>query len=81
MKKSGLIIYLNATWPSLQKRLESSKDRPLVDPGKNWQDVKRRWESRQSFYQDADYIMNTDNLNPLQVAENISQMLEMDKRA
>ncbi len=61
-------------------RLISSQDRPLVVPGQNWAEVKQRWESRQKYYRDADYIVDTDNLSPSQVAMQINKMLEADAK-
>jgi shikimate kinase len=78
MRQSGLIIYLSAQWSTLKMRLESSQGRPLVDPGKNWDEVKRKWDARQKYYRDADFIVDTDNLNPSQVAVQINEILNPD---
>ena len=80
MRKSGLIIYLDAEWSTLKKRLVSSQDRPLVVPGQNWDEVKQRWESRQKYYRDADYVIDTDNLTPSQVAVQIIERLDADTK-
>lgn len=71
MRALGRVIYLKTGWDALQKRLASSEDRPLVDPVKGWAKVKDLWLRRQSFYTEADLVVNTDGFTPLQVADRI----------
>jgi shikimate kinase len=52
-----------------------SKDRPLVNPEKGWEDVKECWMQRQKLYEDADYIIDTDNLTPEQCAQEIIDVI------
>ena len=71
MASMGKIIYLSASWPTLQKRLKNSLDRPLVALEKNWDELKTLWVKRQTFYSEADIIVNVDGLAPSEVARNI----------
>jgi shikimate kinase len=71
MSSMGKIVYLSASWPILQERLKNSVNRPLVAPGKKWDELKTLWVKRQTFYSEADIIVNVDGLAPLEIARNI----------
>jgi len=77
MASMGKIIYLSASWSTLQKRLNNSVDRPLVALEKNWDELKTLWVKRQTFYSEADIIVNVDGLAPSEVARNILDELNM----
>lgn len=72
MASMGSVVYLQASWPTLQKRLQNSVDRPLVDPDKGWSDLKSLWGKRQVYYSEADIIIQTDGLSPAEVARTIA---------
>lgn len=72
MANMGCVIYLQASWETLQKRLQNSVDRPLVDPAKGWSALKSLWENRQEFYSEADIIIDTDGLSPAVVARTVA---------
>ena len=80
MRSKGSIVYLSASWETLRGRLQGSVDRPLVDQAENWHDLERLWLSRLSHYQDADLIVDTDAVNPLQVAQKIVSQLQLDMK-
>lgn len=69
MQKLGRIVYLKSGWSTLMARLQQSTDRPLVTAERDWNSVKELWNSRQAFYENADIIVETDGLTPLQVAQ------------
>ncbi|MDG5469944.1 shikimate kinase [Deltaproteobacteria bacterium IMCC39524] len=71
MTSMGEIVYLNASWPTLEKRLKNSVDRPLVTTEKNWHELKNLWTYRQTFYSEADIIVSVDGLTPMEVAQKI----------
>ena len=75
MRSKGSIVYLSASWETLRGRLQNSVDRPLVDQAKGWSDLERLWLSRLPHYRDADLIVDTDAITPLQVAEKIVSQL------
>jgi shikimate kinase len=61
----------------LQERLKNSVDRPLVAPGKKWDELKTLWVKRQTFYSEADIIVSVDGLNPMEIARNIHDELNV----
>jgi len=79
MRSEGLVIYLNARWSTLKQRLAGSTERPLAGPGHSWDDVERLWKKRQDMYQEADIMVETDDLTPAQVAERIVDLMELKK--
>ena len=70
----GTIVYLRTSWLTLQERLTGTAGRPLAD-GRDWQEVKALWEGRQPLYEQADIIVDTDHLSPIEVAEAIQVKL------
>jgi len=72
MKRSGKIIYLKASPQNLYMRLKNKIDRPLFRDlvlGENPEEdfvnrIKEMLEKRNSYYEKADLIINTDN-NPI----------------
>ncbi len=77
MTSLGKIVYLYASWTTLKERLQSSADRPLVEQKSNWGELKTLWDKRQVFYRQADIIVKTDGLAPLEVARNIADQLSI----
>jgi shikimate kinase len=75
MQILGRVVYLKASWPTLMNRLQQSTDRPLVTPERDWYNLKQLWTQRQAFYEDADIVVDTDGLTPLQVAQKIASGL------
>jgi len=73
----GRVVYLHVSWKTLQARLQDSVDRPLVDPVNGWDDLKQLWNLRQEFYSKADIILQTDGLEPLEVARSIARELQV----
>ena len=78
MRGTGWIIYLRSRWDTLCERLKDSVDRPLVDPAKGWYDLEQLWLHRIPLYQDADMIVDTDEITPRQVAEKIVSILQTE---
>lgn len=72
MKRSGKIIYLKASPQNLYMRLKNKIDRPLFRDlvlGENPEEdfvnrIKEMLDKRNSYYEKADLIINTDN-NPI----------------
>jgi shikimate kinase len=60
LKKYGRVVYLRASWPTLQWRLSRGSGRPLANGAEGWDPVQRLWESRLSWYEEADLIVDTD---------------------
>ena len=47
--KSGIVIYLKSTWPAIEKRLHTLKDRPKLEE-QNTSDIKRLYQQRAPIY-------------------------------
>jgi shikimate kinase len=77
MANKGKIVYLSASWSTLQKRLKNSVDRPLVPPRKKWDELKTLWVKRQTFYSEADIIVSVDGLTAMEIARNIHDELNV----
>jgi shikimate kinase len=82
MHRIGRVVYLQAKWPTLVERLVDTSNRPLATGVgmKNSQEINDKlhklWLSRLPLYRQADVIVNTDNLTPAQVVEQIILALE-----
>lgn len=75
MHAMGRIVFLRTDWSTLRRRLAASDARPLINQSRDWEMVKELWIRRQPLYLDADMIIDTDNLNAMQVAEVIVSTL------
>ena len=76
MTDLGRVVYLRTQWPILKKRLQQSVDRPLVNSASGWDKVRELYAQRQPFYENADIIVDTDVLTPIQVAQKIASELK-----
>ncbi len=71
LKENGLVYYLKTSPSILSQRVGCGKGRPLLY-GKDPQTVfKQILKEREDFYQQADVILETDELTQQQVAEEI----------
>ena len=77
MASMGKIVYLSASWLTLQERLNDSVDRPLVTTEKKWHELKDLWTYRQKFYSEADILVSVDGLTPMEIARNIHHELNI----
>ena len=73
MKKSGLSIYLKASFPVLCERLRGQdfKQRPLlqqIDVLEDSVELQQLLKQREGFYEQADWIISTDGKSPQDVA-------------
>ena len=68
-------IYLQVKLSNLVKRLRSSKKRPLLKKNVNKREIlENLYNNRQTFYENADFIVNNDN-DKFQVLEKIKSKL------
>ena len=68
-------IYLQVKLNNLVKRLRSSKKRPLLKKNVNKREIlENLYNNRQTFYENADFIVNNDN-DKFQVLEKIKSKL------
>ena len=74
-KESGKIIYLRTQLQTLLNRVEGDTSRPILKGGAK-EKMSRLLKERTPVYESAaDFIVDTDNLTPEKIAENISAML------
>lgn len=75
MRKMGKVVYLRASWSTLEQRISEGSGRPLADPEKDICVVRSLWESRLMWYEEADLIVDTDDLPVDAVAKEIISCL------
>jgi len=82
LKKTGILFYLKLSSVSAYKRLKYKRDRPLLFPdiGENLtkEDLLKRinalYEKRKSFYEQSDFIIETDNMT---VGRTVDQIVKI----
>jgi shikimate kinase len=77
MKQVGRVVYLHASWPTLQKRIAKGSGRPLANRADGWDAVQRLWQSRLPWYEEADLVIDTDRLRVNEVVREIITRLGM----
>ena len=79
LKKYGTTFFLNASIEILVDRIHNTMKRPLLTNIENVQlRLEQIWKERKSFYKDsAHYTIETDDLNPTQVLNEIINLLEV----
>jgi shikimate kinase len=73
LRKNGLIICLTASPETILKRTSNNSSRPLLQVEDPLQKIKELLEYRRPYYEKADIMIDTENKNPLEVAEEIIQ--------
>jgi shikimate kinase len=81
MKQLGTVVYLRASWPTLAKRLARSSGRPLADPQQGWETIRQLWQSRLPWYEEADLVIDTDQLTLPEVVRAIISHLGLKDNA
>ncbi|MBF0557552.1 MAG: shikimate kinase [Nitrospirae bacterium] len=71
LRKNGTIVCLSASPETILRRTGKNKNRPLLQTADPLQKIKELYEFRKPYYERADIIIDTDNLVPLQVAEEV----------
>ncbi|MCK9430412.1 MAG: shikimate kinase, partial [Candidatus Omnitrophica bacterium] len=75
MKKTGIMICLNATPEEILKRVSSSNGRPLLNVDKPKKRIELLLKMRAPYYMQADEVIETTGLSVKQVAKKISKIL------
>jgi shikimate kinase len=76
MSDSGVSIYLNVDFDVLYERVGDDETRPLVNRADNpYKELKSLWDRRQSYYMDADFVLDLTDESPSKVAEEIIDRL------
>ena len=71
MHQLGPVVYLRATWQTLWQRICDCEERPLVKQADDGAGTRALWESRLALYEQADWIIDTDGLTPVEIARKI----------
>ncbi len=83
LKQNGIIIYLKVSPEIVFERLRSKKDRPLLLSDKNENEskqsfinnVQRLLDTREVFYNQADYNISTDNISIGKVVDKLANLI------
>ncbi|MFQ3573230.1 MAG: shikimate kinase [Thermodesulfovibrionales bacterium] len=78
LRENGIIVSLTAEPEVIFERVKHNKDRPLLLTSNPFETIKTLLKSRRELYKNADIEINTSNLSPLQVVQEIVDGL--DKR-
>ena len=81
MKRLGTVVYLRASWSTLERRLARSSGRPLADPRQGWEKIRQLWHSRLPWYEEADLVIDTDQLTVPEVVRAIIARLGLKETA
>ncbi|KAA0258395.1 shikimate kinase [Deferribacter autotrophicus] len=76
MKESGVIITLAASAESIYERLKGDESRPLLMVENVIDEIKRLMFERAPLYIKADYIVDTSDVSPDEVAAEIMEFLD-----
>ena len=78
VKNNGTTFFLKASTETLAKRIHNTEKRPLLTNRVNLQSrLEEIWNERIKFYNNsAHYVIETDNLNPTQLLDEILNLLE-----
>ena len=71
LRKNWIIVCLEASPETILSRTSTSKDRPLLQVADPLQKIRELYDFRKPYYEKADIIIDTDDISPLQVAEEI----------
>lgn len=71
LKEKSVVFFLNADADTIFYRLKNNKDRPLLNDGNMKDKINRILTERINRYKQAHYIINTDNMSPEAITEEI----------
>ena len=71
LKSNGVVVCLSATPETVLQRTSVNNDRPLLQTENPLQKIKELLEYRRPYYEKADIMIDTENKNPLEIAEEI----------
>ena len=79
LKTHGTTLFLKASIETLANRIHNTKKRPLLSDCENIKlRLEKIWKERKSFYYNtAHHTIDTDNLSPTQVLDEILNLLEI----
>ena len=75
LTKEGEVIWLRAKPETILKRAGNLRSRPLIDPEDPLGSVRRRLSDREKAYSEASHAVDTDPLDPEEIATKILSLL------
>ncbi len=78
MRRIGRIVWLDADWATLCRRIGSGEGRPLAGGEERRQQMKRLWESRLPLYAKSDLVIDTTAKDAARIAEEILEKMTME---
>ncbi|MBF0522634.1 MAG: shikimate kinase [Candidatus Omnitrophica bacterium] len=76
LKAKGVLVYLSASPEVILKRVKKDTHRPLLNVENPQEKIKELLEKRKSFYKQADFEVNTDEITPEEICREIILFLE-----
>jgi shikimate kinase len=76
LRENWIVVCLAATPETILRRTSTCKNRPLLQVADPLQKIRALYDFRRPYYERADIIINTDDMGPLQVAEEIIKALK-----
>ncbi|HPN87861.1 MAG TPA: shikimate kinase [Candidatus Omnitrophota bacterium] len=76
LKKKGVLVYLSASPEIIYKRIKQETHRPLLQTDNPQEKIKELLNARQSFYQKADFTIDTDQKTPEEICQEIIRFLK-----
>lgn len=72
LKKSGKLILLTASIPTIQRRLSTKQDRPSLTGHPILEELEQVWQERKDrYYQYADQVVDTEKKDPELIVQEI----------
>jgi shikimate kinase len=78
LKQNGILIYLKTSPLWIQQRTKSARHRPLLNTGNPMAKITKLLKERQSFYEVADFTIETDGKTPRACGKEILRKLKLD---
>ncbi len=76
LRENGIIICLTATPETILQRTSNSDDRPLLRVENPFEKIKGLLDFRKPYYEKADIVIDTEEKNPLLIAEEIIEKVK-----
>ena len=79
LRKNGVIVCLTASPETILQRTSNNNDRPLLQVENPIERINELLNFREPFYQKADFMIDTEGKNPLQIAVEIIEKVKNKK--
>jgi len=76
LRANGVLVCLSATPETILQRTSANNDRPLLQTENPLQKIKELLAYRKPYYEKADIMIDTENKNPLEIAEEIIKAVD-----